>query len=102
MLPGRSLEKLLVLEVGDDLVRRVAVLVLDPPALAARRRLAERVDLRLRSALAGLVRVDSEVAGTQGLLGLLLRAHDPLQRRIAWVVDRIRHRDDAGQGRLDD
>ena len=56
---------------------------------------------RLRAGLAELRRVDAEVGRGEALLRLLLRAHDPLQRRVARLVDRVGHRDDRGQRRLD-
>ena len=46
-------------------------------------------------------RDDPEVGRGQRLERLLLRAHHPLQRGVARLVDRVAHRDDRGQRRLD-
>src|SRR5439155_24054830 len=73
----------------DDLPRRVAV-VLDLARLATRRRVADRQDAGARARLAERARVETEVGAGKRLLRLLLRAHDPLQRRVARLVDRIR------------
>ena len=59
------------------------------------------VDLRARPGLAGAVRLDAEVGERERLLRLRLRAHDPLQRRVARLVDRVRDGDDGRQRRLD-
>ena len=45
--------------------------------------------------------VDAEVGERERLLRLRLRAHDPLQRRVARLVDRVRDGDDGRQRRLD-
>ena len=46
--------------------------------------------------------VDAEVGQRQRLLRLRLRAHDPLERRVARLVDRVRDGDDRRQRRRDD
>ena len=96
----RAHTQLLLHEEVEDLLRAGAV-VLDLPALAARRRRAEREHLGLRPGLAGVVRVDAEVRERHCLLRLGLRAHDPLQRRVARLVDRVRDGDHRRQRRLD-
>src|SRR6266540_2388214 len=93
-------QKPLLREKVDDLLRAAAV-VLDFHRVAARRRLAECEHLGLRAGFAELRSVDAEVRRADALLRLLLRAHDPLQRRIARLVDRVRHGDHRGQRRLD-
>ena len=50
----------------------------------------------------GLRRVDAELGERDLLLRLLLRAHDPLQRRVARLVDRVGDGDDGRQRRADD
>ena len=45
--------------------------------------------------------LDAEVAERERVLRLLLRAHDPLQRRVARLVDRVRDGDDGRQRRGD-
>src|SRR5205823_6162278 len=85
----------------DDLLGGGAV-VLDLPGIAARRRVAQAVDLGLRAALADGAAVEAEVGERERLLRLLLRAHDPLQRRVARLVDRVRDGDDGRERRLDD
>ena len=69
--------------------------VLDPAAVSASRAAARR---RARRSPA---RHTSDVGRRQCLLRLGLRAHDPLQRRIPRLVDRIRDRDDGRQRRPD-
>ena len=54
-----------------------------------------------RAGLARLAGVDAEVGEREDVLRLLLRAHDPLERRVARLVDRVAHRDDRGQRRLE-
>ena len=41
----------------------------------------------------------ADVGRGEHLLRLRLRAHDPLERRVARLVDRVRHGDDRGQRR---
>ena len=94
------MRRLLLLQELEDLVRRRAV-VLDLHRVAPSRWVAQRIDLRPRARLAGLVRADAEVAERDGFLRLLLRAHDPLERGIARLVDRVGDGDHRGQGRLD-
>ena len=45
--------------------------------------------------------LDPDVGERDGLLRLRLRAHDPLERRVARLVDRVRHGDDGGERRGD-
>ena len=45
--------------------------------------------------------LDPDVGERDGLLRLRLRAHDPLERRVPRLVDRVRHGDDGGQRRGD-
>jgi hypothetical protein len=52
--------------------------------------------------LARLAGLHAEVAERELLLRLLLRAHDPLERRVARLVDRVGDRDHGRQRRLDD
>src|SRR5207248_5707642 len=70
-------QRLLLQEELEDLLRPRPV-VLDSLRLAARRRLAERVDLGARAALARALPLNPEVGERHRLLRLLLRAHDPL------------------------
>src|ERR671915_917871 len=97
-LPGRSCEQLPFLEPADDLLDRlVRVVILDDLAGLL---LGRRVDLQNRRAgarLADAVRLDPHVGGGLGVQRLLLRAHDRLERRVAWLVDGIADRDDRGQ-----
>src|SRR6266480_2542896 len=93
-------QRLFLQEELEDLLRARAV-VLDLDRVAARGRIAERVDLRARASLAYFARLEPEVAERDRLLRLLLRAHDPLQRRVARLVDRVRDRDDGRERRLD-
>src|SRR5439155_13423370 len=90
----------LLCEELDDRLRGVTVIV-DLPGVPARRRLVERVDLRLRALLAGAVGLDAEVGQRERLMRLRLRTHDPLQRRVARYVDRVGDGHDCGQPRLD-
>ena len=76
------------------LLRRVPV-VLELARLAARRGVGQRDDLRLRA------RLDAELRESQRFLRLRLRAHDPLQRGVARLVDRVRDGDHRRQRRLD-
>ena len=78
-----------------------AVLVLDPAAVTAGRRVPEGVDLGSRPVLAGFIGAHAEVACAERLLRLLLRAHDPLEGGVARLVDRIGHGHDTGKRRLD-
>ena len=85
----------------DDLLGGAAV-VLDLARVAARRRVGEREHLGARALLAGLGGVEAEVAERELLLRLRLRAHDPLERRVARLVDRVGDRDDGRERRADD
>ena len=69
--------------------------------VAAGGRVVQRHDGRARAGLAGLLGRHAEVGERERLLRLLLRAHDPLQRRVARLVDRVRDGDHGGQRRLD-
>ena len=60
---------------------------------------AELEDGRLRAGLARRARVHADVGERQRLLRLRLRAHDPLERRVARLVDRVRDGDDGGERR---
>ena len=97
---GRHQTSFFSSEEVDDLLRGGAV-VLDLAAVAARRRVAEREHLGLRAGLADVVGVDAEVGERERLLRLRLRAHDPLQRRVARLVDRVGDRDHGRERRLD-
>src|SRR6266508_391917 len=74
----------------------------EPLTLAPGRRLAYRVDLRARAGLADLLGAKSEVGGRDRVLRLLLRAHDPLERGVAGLVDRVGDGHDTGKRGLDD
>ncbi len=56
---------------------------------------------RPRAARAGPLRLDADVCQRQRLGRLRLRSHDPLQRRVARLVDRVGDRHD-GRQRSDD
>ena len=75
-----------------------AALVLDALAVAARGRVGEGVHLGAGAGLARVVRVEAEVGERDRLLRLLLRAHDPLEGRVARLVDRVGDGDDDGSG----
>ena len=61
-------------------------------------KLTTSVALAPRPACAG---VDAEVGQAQRLDRLLLRRHDPLERRVPRLVDLLDHADHRGQRRLD-
>ncbi len=63
---------------------------------------AELEDGRLRACLARRARVHPDVGERQRLLRLRLRAHDPLERRVARLVDRVRDGDDRRERSGDD
>ena len=73
---------------------RAVVLDLDLVALGGRRRRARGPPCASRPSPAR-VGLDAEVGERQRLLRLRLRAHDPLQRRVARLVDRVGDGDDG-------
>ena len=97
---GASYELPLHEEVHDRL-GSVSVAVLDDARVAAARRLAERAHRRARARLAGLVGRETEVGQRELLLRLRLGGHDPLERGVAGLVDRVRDRDDRGKRGLE-
>ena len=74
---------------------------LDPARLAPRRRVEELQHGRPRSGVADRARVRADRGQVEHVLRLLLRAHDPLQRRVARLVDRVRDGDHGRERRLD-
>src|SRR3954468_10662948 len=84
----------------DDLLRGVAV-VLDLPRVAARRRIVQPDHFRPRSLGADACGLRAEVRERERLLRLRLRAHDPLEGRIARLVDRVGDGDDGRERCLD-
>ena len=93
-------EQLPLREQIHDLLGGRAV-VLELQRVAARRRAAEATHLRARAALSDVPGVQSQVGDREALLRLRLRAHDPLERRVARLVDRVRDGDDGRQRRGD-
>ena len=79
-----------LLQERDQLLGRGPV-VLDLLRVAARRRRAEAEHGGLRAPVGG----DAEVGERDHVLRLRLRAHDPLERRVARLVDRVRDRHDC-------
>src|SRR5687767_14992383 len=69
----------------DDLLGGGAV-VFELERVSARRRIAERANLRAGAALADVILAKPELGDGQALLRLRLRAHDPLERRVARLV----------------
>src|SRR5580765_775880 len=84
----------------QDLLRCRAV-VLDLLDVAAGRRPVQGLHGRARACLARLLGRHAEVGQRKRLLRLLLGAHDPLQRRVARHVDRVRDGDHGRDRRLD-
>ena len=64
----------------------------------ARRALGDRLDRGPRRAEPDLRGVDAEVGQRPGLHRLLLRRHDPLERRVAGLAGLVGHRTSAGSG----
>ena len=62
---------------------------------------AEPEHTRARPGVARLARIEPEIRERQHLERLLLRAHHPLQRRVARLVDRVTHRDQRRHPRFD-
>src|SRR5262245_29897362 len=100
--PGRQAsEDLELVEQVDDALERLAV-VLDLLTGLALRRGRDRGDLLTGARPADRTRVEPEVARGDGVDGLVLRRHDPLERRVARLDDPGGHAHDRGQRRLDD
>src|SRR5262249_60696149 len=66
-----------------------AAVGLDLDGLAPRGWRAEGEDRGAAAGLAGAPGVDADVRERLDLLGLLLRAHDPLEGRVARLVERV-------------
>src|SRR5207253_6596501 len=96
---GRSYETFFREEVEDRL--RCVSVVLDLSRVAARGRIAQRIDLRQRTRLTRPLGLDPELSERHRFLRLGLRSHDSLQRRITRLVDRVRNGDDSRQWRFD-
>src|SRR5919108_5961198 len=85
---GASYGLVLLQELEDPLRGRTVVLELH--RLAALGRVVQRLDGRVRARLACVLGRDAELGQRERLLWLLLGAHDPLQRRVARLVDGVR------------
>src|SRR5208282_5210194 len=78
----------------------VALVLDDHPGLAARQ-LGVIDHLRGRAAEPDRGRVDARVGEAERLHRLLLRRHDALERRVAWLVNLLDHADRRGKRGLD-
>ena len=87
-------------QVVEDGLRRGAV-VLDRDRAGTGRRRTDAEHDGLRAGDTERVGGDPEVGRGQRVERLLLRAHHPLQRRVARLVDRVAHGHDGGQRCLD-